>query len=104
MGWILTVLLVCILIGILGGLLFLLLRSEQRARGDAFRGLREGVEGLERNILASQREFEKLQEMRGVTLRQELQQSSTIIEKRMGSIETRLDERLNIGSRKRNTA
>jgi len=87
----------------------LLLKSGLRTQHTGFKMLQESFEGLQRNLLVTQKEFEKFQEMRAHTLRSELsetlqnnrkelsfglQQTQQALEQKVSAIDLRLDNRL----------
>jgi DNA recombination protein RmuC len=100
------------LLGVLliGGLFIFLHRSNQSQLGAGFKLLQESVEGFQRNLLLSQKEFEKTYENRNSTLRIELQEglqnsrkevqsglanTTLILEQKVTQIDQKLDQRLN---------
>jgi DNA recombination protein RmuC len=100
------------LLGILliGGLFIFLNRSNQSQLGAGFKILQESVESFQRNLMLSQKEFEKTYEARNSTLRIELQEglqnsrkevqsglanTTLILEQKVTQIDQRLDQRLN---------
>ena len=100
------------LLGILliGGLFIFLNRSNQSQLGAGFKILQESVESFQRNLMLSQKEFEKTYEDRNSTLRIELQEglqnsrkevqsglanTTLILEQKVTQIDQRLDQRLN---------
>ncbi len=100
------------LIGLLlTGVLFTLLhRSNQSQLGSGFKMLQETVEGFQRNLMVTQKEFEKTYEVRNSTFRIELQETlqssrkevqsglahtTLLLEQKVSQIDQRLDQRLN---------
>ena len=92
------------------GLFLFLHRSNQTQLQQGFRLLQETVEGFQRNLLHSQKEFENTYEQRNSSLRLELQEglqnnrkevqsglanTTVVLEQKVSQIDQRLDQRLN---------
>ncbi len=103
------------------GLLFLLFsllhKSNQNQLGSGFKLLQDSVEGLQRNILLSQKEFEKNYDVKSTSQRTEIQDAiqnsrkemqaglantTLILEQKVAHIDQRLDQQLTSLSECRN--